>query len=125
MGYSALGTLGFGGLATGVAVAEWWTRGRHHLIALSLALTVLTFVGSFAGATIGMLRVNEGLAAQAVAANEVLSRSLAAHGYVEAMGNVPFGFALGLVPLMITALAWRRARIGGAGVRTPPPVNPP
>ncbi len=113
MGWASTGTVGFGALGLTVAAFEGATRGRHRLLGLGVATAAMTLLAALAGGIVGMLRVNEGLARPEIAGNEMLFRTLAANGYVEAMGNIPFGCAMTILQALALAVAWRRRSSSG------------
>ncbi len=115
MGMSAYFTLLFFVTGLAVAVVEWQTRGRHHLLVLGAGLAALTAGSAYIGAIAGMLLVNRYLVRPEVLANAEKYREAAAVGYVEAMGNVPYGLTLALVQAMVLAFAWRRAVVARQG----------
>ncbi len=111
MGAAAYFTLLFFVTGLTVGAVEWQTQGRHHLLGLAAGMTALTAGSAYIGAIVGMLHVNRALTRPEILADADKFRQLSALGYVEAMGNVPYGLTLALVQAMVLAFAWRRATV--------------
>lgn len=111
MGAAAYSTVVFFVVGMALALVEWRTAGKHHLMSLSLAMLGITAGSAIVGAQMGMLNVYKYLAQPEIVADAAKYRELLAVGSREATGNIPFGAAFAMLQGIILALAWRRARV--------------
>ncbi len=111
MGAGAYVTLVFFVVGLLVALLEWRTAGKHHLLPIGLVMVGTTAITSIAGAEWGMLNVYAGLSQPDLVADAAKYREMFAVGSREATGNIPFGLVFALLQGVILALAWRRAKL--------------
>ncbi len=109
MGAGALLTTIFFAVGLLLAIVEWQTRGRHHLMPLGLAAAATTLVCSLGGATIGLLNVYKAMGQPEALANIQKFNAFDAIGHREALGNIPLGLAMTLMQVAVLALAAYRS----------------